>query len=97
MVVSARNAQSANAPRGSVCVRKNAEIVGTVEASEFVRTTRENASAGSAKERDSVSMESIKVTAHNATDLVSAITRKISRGMRCARMKNAKDADCGCI
>ena len=44
---------------------------------------------------DTGRMGSIKVTAYNATDLVSASTGKILGVMRCARMKIAKDADCG--
>jgi hypothetical protein len=61
--------------------QKNAEIVGSVDAAEFVRTTREGTIAVSAKELDTARMESIKVTAYNATDLISAITRSIPGGV----------------
>jgi hypothetical protein len=62
---------------------------------EFVRTTRESTNAGSAKELDTVRMESIKVTAHNATDLVFANTGRIPGGVQCVPMKRVKDAAYG--
>ena len=90
MVVSATNAQSANHPRGSVCIRKNAEIVGSVDAAEFVRTTREGTIAVSAKELDTVRIESINFTAYNATDLISALT-KDPRGCSMCSIEKCED------